>query len=86
MDVSGTPAQILQFTTNLLSLDRAILLTATDLTWKRFPDQPVTVDARVTGSMFVLQSALPDLANEVQNLLNKAGAATTGGAAQTVTQ
>lgn len=69
MSVSGTPEQMLAFTENLLALDRALLLTTTNMTWDRQPDKPLSAIMQVQGSMFVLQSKLPDLVAQVKALL-----------------
>ena len=69
MSVSGTPDQMLAFTENLLELDRALLLTSTNLTWDRQPDKPLQAIMQMQGSMFVLQSKLPDLVAQVKALL-----------------
>ena len=69
MSVSGTPDQMLAFTENLLELDRALLLTSTNLTWDRQPDKPLQSIMQMQGSMFVLQSKLPDLVAQVKALL-----------------
>jgi Tfp pilus assembly protein PilO len=78
MTVNGKQQQLLDFLTNLQSLDRAILITSNELS------SSVTRDAKgrdvtsqtltVAGSMFVLQSQLPDLVTKVQELLNQAKA------------
>lgn len=69
MTVKGTPAQVFEFTKNLQSLDRAFLVTGTNMTWERQPDKPVQGIMQVQGTMFVLQSKLPDLVAQVKDLL-----------------
>jgi len=72
MTVKGTPAQVFEFTKNLQSLDRAFLVTGTNMTWERQPDKPVQGIMQVQGTMFVLQSKLPDLVAQVKDLLANA--------------
>ena len=69
MTVKGTPAQVFEFTKNLQGLDRAFLVTGTNMTWERQPDKPVQGIMQVQGTMFVLQSKLPDLVAQVKDLL-----------------
>ena len=84
--VTGSRASLLQFLDNLQGLDRAILLTATALTDLTQPSGGSPENGQksgsqeqqsleVTGSMFVLQSKLPDLVSAVQDLIDRAGAA-----------
>jgi Tfp pilus assembly protein PilO len=78
LTVNGKQQQLLDFLTNLQTLDRAVLITSNELT------SSVTKDAKgrdvtnqtlaVSGSMFVLQSQLPDLVAKVQGLLDQAQA------------
>jgi Tfp pilus assembly protein PilO len=69
MTVKGTPAQVFEFATNLQGLDRALLMTSTNMTWERPPDGPPQGVMQVQGTMFVLQSQLPDLVANVKELL-----------------
>jgi hypothetical protein len=79
LDISagGDKDALLKFVQNLQNLDRALLITATNLT----SSDPAAAEAagtptdtvRVTGSMFVLQSQLPDLVANVDALLAKSG-------------
>ena len=72
----GTRAQILKFLDNLQGLDRALLVKSTSLaTTAVDPQAKSNVETmEVGGSMFVLQSQLPDLVAEVQKLLDQAEA------------
>jgi Tfp pilus assembly protein PilO len=72
MSATGTPAQILDFIKNLETLDRALLIKGTTTAWQRDPDKAVKVTATVLGTMFVLQSKLPDLVKQVESLLTQA--------------
>ena len=79
LTVNGERAQLLQFLTNLQALDRAVLVTSSELTSTVVLDKAghdLKQDSlKVTGSMFVLQSKLPDLVANVQKLLAEAQAA-----------
>jgi type IV pilus assembly protein PilO len=76
MTVAGKHRQLLRFLTNLETLDRAMLVTSNELTTS------VSTDAtgrelrqevlKITGSMFVLKSELPDLVATVEQLLKDA--------------
>jgi Tfp pilus assembly protein PilO len=72
----GTRAQIVSFLDNLQALDRALLLTSS-LVNATVPVEGSGGKGRETiqvgGSMFVLQSELPDLVATVQQLIEEAG-------------
>ncbi|MDI1290577.1 MAG: hypothetical protein PSX37_11595 [bacterium] len=81
--VNGDRASLLSFLDNLQGLDRAVLVTATGLTdlsqsANGGPENAATSPAGgtqsldVTGSMFVLQSKLPDLVAAVQLVIDEA--------------
>ena len=76
LTVNGERPQLLQFLTNLQALDRAVLVTSSELTSTIVLDKAgndLKQDSlKVTGSMFVLQSKLPDLVANVQKLLAEA--------------
>ena len=76
LTVNGQRQQLLQFLTNLQALDRAVLVTSSELTSTIVLDKAghdLKQDSlKVTGSMFVLQSKLPDLVANVQKLLAEA--------------
>jgi Tfp pilus assembly protein PilO len=72
MNVTGSPQHVTDFLANLEKLDRAFLITGTSSTWQQEPGKPVKVAMQVQGSMFVLQSKLPDLVAQVQSLLTQA--------------
>lgn len=78
LTVSGARKQLLEFLDNLQGLDRAILIKSSDLTTSIVLDPEnknvTTEELKVTGSMFVLQSKLPDLVANVQRLLEEAKA------------
>lgn len=68
---TGKREQALAFIENLQALDRALLVTSTSLNagaQDGGPDQIVQVE----GSLFVLQSKLPDLVAEVERLIAEA--------------
>jgi Tfp pilus assembly protein PilO len=73
----GKRDQSLGFLDNLQALDRALLVTSTQVTDAATADaQPgkgADETVQVTGSMFVLQSPLPDLVATVEDLLAQAG-------------
>jgi len=82
--VNGDRASLLTFLNNVQRLDRAMLVTSTgltDLDQSGNSGSETVVDARaagtqsldVTGSMFVLQSKLPDLVAAVQKVIVEAG-------------
>ena len=82
--VSGSRESLLAFLDNLQGLDRAVLITSTGLMDMQQPGTSSPEDAPkkgqagqqsldVTGSMFVLQSKLPDIVAAVQSLIDEAG-------------
>lgn len=77
----GKRDQSLGFLDNLQALDRALLVTSTQVTDATSVDaQPgkgTDETVQVAGSMFVLQSQLPDLVATVEQLLAEAGQPTT---------
>lgn len=89
MDVGVTidapRANLLQFIDNMQGLDRALLLTGTQFTSTVGPDGQKTEQEtlQATGSMFVLQSELPDLVADVEKLIAEAQAANADAAAET---
>lgn len=74
VDASGSQEADLAFLDNLQSLERALLVNQTSTSLqvaeekKGLPDS----DLRVGGSMFVLQSQLPDLVAKVDQVITKA--------------
>ena len=79
---SGTREQVLAFVDNLQALDRALLVTATNVAVvPEGPDSPnagKNLDTmQVGGPMFVLRSKLPDLVAEVERLIAEAQQNTT---------
>ncbi len=73
--VAGNRPELLTFLDNLQGLDRALLVNATQITATPDPDAKVGETLQVGGTMFVLQSALPDLVAQVDQLIAEAGAA-----------
>ncbi len=84
MTVTGERANLLAFLDNLQGLDRAILLTSSGLTdaeqgrGETGSEAATTAGTAeqsltVTGSMFVLQSKLPDLVANVERLISESG-------------
>ena len=82
--MSGSRESLLAFLDNLQGLDRAVLITSTGLMDMQQPGTSSPEDAPkkgqagqqsldVTGSMFVLQSKLPDIVAAVQALIDEAG-------------
>jgi hypothetical protein len=65
LTASGKRAELLAFLDNLRQLDRAVLVKSTGLVTTPDGADALTVDA----DLFVLQSQLPDLVAEVQDLL-----------------
>lgn len=76
LTVNGTRPQLLEFLTNLQSLDRAVLVQSSELasTVVSQPgeDRKELNTLKLQASMFVLQSKLPDLVAHVQELLAEA--------------
>lgn len=68
----GTRDQALQFLENLQRLDRVLLVTASRLIEAPVEGARQQWSIQVTGTMFVLQSKLPDLVREVDTLLAEA--------------
>ena len=83
--VNGTRENLLAFLDNVQGLDRAVLITSTGLVDMSVPGAATSPESApnarnaglqsldVTGSMFVLQSKLPDLVATVQDLIDQAG-------------
>lgn len=73
--VSGTSSQLLGFLDNLQSLDRAVLVTETDFaTSVDATSTKPTQSLTVRGTMFVLESRLPDLVTNAQRVIDEARA------------
>ena len=74
----GTREQNLQFLDNLQSLDRVMLVSQTQTSQATsVGGEPTDLETvQVSGSMFVLQSKLPDLVAEVEALIAEAQAGT----------
>jgi Tfp pilus assembly protein PilO len=76
MTVNGTHQQLLDFMTNIQSLDRAVLIKSNELTTTVLPTadggKTTQETLKLQASMFVLQSKLPDLVAHVQDLLTQA--------------
>ena len=78
MSANAAPDTALAFMDNLQALDRAMLLTSTNASGANLFG-PATGDQQslqVAGSMFVLQSQLPDLVQAVEDLMVQAQADT----------
>lgn len=78
MSANAAPDTALAFMDNLQALDRAMLLTSTNASGANLFG-PTTGDLQslqVAGSMFVLQSQLPDLVQAVEDLMVQAQADT----------
>jgi Tfp pilus assembly protein PilO len=73
--VEGTRPQLLAFLDSLQELDRALLVDATQITAAAEPAGKGGETLQAGGTMFVLQSALPDLVAQVEQLITEAGAA-----------
>ena len=77
IDISagGTPDQIAAFLDNLQALDRALLITSTQIANNHAADSTaVNLPAqslKVGGTLFVLESKLPDLVASVETLIPK---------------
>ena len=69
---TGGRAQALQFLDNLQALDRILLVTSSRLTAAPVEGAKNKQAIQVTGTMFVLQSELPDLVKKVDDLLAEA--------------
>lgn len=73
--VSGTRESLLGFLGNLQALDRAFLITSTQVSGNQKPEAGGDESLQVQGTMFVLQSELPDLVAQVEALIAEADAA-----------
>lgn len=79
--VTGTRDSLLRFLDNVQGLDRAMLITSTGLVSVNQPGEDGGPDGAasglqsldMTGSMFVLQSTLPDLVATVEEIVAQAG-------------
>ena len=74
MTVDGSQANLLTFMENLQELDRALLITSTDLV-----DLPLQVEGSeqsltISATLFVLESSLPDLVTNAQAIIDRAQA------------
>jgi len=69
LTATGSKQQVYDFLDNLQSLDRSLLVTSTQVSQPTDLDAGANVTLQVVGTMFVLQSALPDLVTEVETLL-----------------
>ena len=72
----GQHQQTLSFLDNLQAMDRVMLITSTQSSQVSQVGETTTPDLenlQVAGSMFVLESQLPDLVAEVEALLDEAG-------------
>ena len=67
--VEGTRAQILDFVSALEQMERAFVVTSTDISTDA--EGGGTLRASVSGTMFVLQSPLPDLVAGVQAAIDE---------------
>lgn len=65
----GTRAQTLAFLDNLQRLDRVLLVTSSRLLEAPVEGSKDRWTMQITGTMFVLQSGLPDLVQEVADLM-----------------
>jgi hypothetical protein len=77
--VSGTRESLLAFLDNLQALDRALLITATQVSGAALNDPAAGESLTMRGTMFVLQSELPDLVAQVEQLIAEADAASDAG-------
>lgn len=71
--VEGTRAQILDFISALEQLERAFVITSTDVTTDS--EGGGALRASASGTMFVLQSPLPDLVAGVQAAIDESASA-----------
>jgi Tfp pilus assembly protein PilO len=79
VNAEGTRAEVLAFLDNLQALDRALLVTSNQVAAVVEAEGgrgPVRETVQVGGSMFVLESALPDLVAAVEELITQAEQAT----------
>ena len=77
--VSGNRQSLLDFLDNLQALDRAFLITATQVSGAALNDPAAGESLTMRGTMFVLQSELPDLVATVESLIAEADAAAAAG-------
>ncbi len=77
--VSGNRQSLLDFLDNLQALDRAFLITATQVSGAALNDPAAGESLTMRGTMFVLQSELPDLVAQVEALIAEADAAAAAG-------
>lgn len=77
--VSGQRENLLAFLDNLQALDRAFLITATQVAGGALNDPGAGESLTMRGTMFVLQSELPDLVAQVEALIAEADAAAAAG-------
>lgn len=69
LSAQGSQKSIAEFLDNLQSLDRSLLITSTQVARPSEATPSNDVALQVAGTMFVLQSALPDLVSQVDTLL-----------------
>ena len=68
--VTGRPPQLQQFLTNLQTMDRTVLINSTAQT--EATTNPDDTSLTVRGTMFVLESSLPDLVANAQRVIAEA--------------
>lgn len=73
--VAGARGKLLAFLDNLQALDRALLINGTQVAAAPEDGAKARETLQVTGTMFVLQSKLPDLVAQVEALMAEAEAA-----------
>lgn len=69
LSAQGSPDAVQAFLDNLQSLDRSLLITATQVTDAGAERADTSITLQLSGEMFVLQSQLPDLVATVDALL-----------------
>ncbi len=69
LTATGSRQQVYDFLDNLQSLDRSLLVNSTQVSQPTDLEAQTNVTLQVVGTMFVLQSALPDLVAQVDTLL-----------------
>lgn len=74
MTVSGEEENLLRFIDNLQSLDRALLLTSTTITWDQTAGKTTKRTLTARATLFVLQSSLPDLVAKAEQVIADAQA------------
>jgi hypothetical protein len=77
--VAGPRESLLGFLDNLQALDRAFLITSTQVAQTDPTSGGGTESLQVQGRMFVLRSELPDLVAQVETLIAEAAATTPAG-------